>query len=78
MPVNKDVQNDVPQSRTKPMDIKSMPRMAHARCPRQGQNSRRTVSPNLVFLQSDSIRLVVSAAIIAERLRCSGDLNFWE
>ena len=35
-------------------------------CPKfKGQNSRRTVSPNLAFIQSDSIRLVVAAANIA-------------
>ena len=75
MLVNKDVQTDAPHSCAKPMH------QIHAKngiCPKfKGQNSRRTVSPNLVFFQSDSIRLVVSAAIDAPSA-CSGDLNFWE
>ena len=66
MLVNKDVQTDAPHSCAKPMH------QIHAKngiCPKfKGQNSRRTVSPNLVFFQSDSIRLVVSAAIDAPPL----------
>ena len=44
-------------------------------CPGKGQKNRFS---KLVVIQVYSIRLVVSAAIIAPQNTCSGDLNFWE
>ena len=54
---NKDVQNDVPHSLTAAQNrcIKSMPKMA----------LQKYSFSKLVFIQGDSIRLIVSAAIIA-------------
>ena len=60
---NNDVQNDVPHSCTKPMH------QIHAKnctCSGYGQNS----FSKLVFIQGESIRLVVSAAIIASPNAC--------
>ena len=74
MLVNKDVQNDVLHSCTKPMHrIKSMPNMAHA-----PDSKVRTPAEQFLKTRVSLIRLVVSAAIVAPPNACSGDLNFWE
>ena len=64
MPVNKDLQNDVPHSCTKPMH------QIHAKkwhMPRIRSELQKNSFSKLVFLQGHSICLVVSAAIIAKR-----------